>query len=82
MGATGTSDAGEIDNRDMEVIGFDGYNFVFTGNVTQTLRGSRVDVINIPTVMIIGKRHGSDWVYSRPPNSQNSFRGGRGVHGQ
>ena len=60
----------------MEVIGFDGYNFVFTGNVTQTLRGSRVDVINIPTVMIIGKRHGSDWVYSRPHNSKNPFRGG------
>ena len=36
----------------MTVIGLDIFNFCLTGNVTETLRGQRVDTVNLPCVLI------------------------------
>lgn len=39
-------------NYTEDVIGFDGYNLVTTGEISRTLTLARVDVPNIPVVFI------------------------------
>lgn len=39
-------------NDSAQVIGFDGYNLVTTGEISRTLTLARVDVPNIPIVFI------------------------------
>jgi hypothetical protein len=39
-------------NDSAQVIGFDGYNLVTTGEISRTLTLARVDVPNIPVVFI------------------------------
>lgn len=40
------------DDFTQDVIGFDGYNLVTTGEISRTLTLARVDVPNIPVVFI------------------------------